>query len=163
MIEMSQTTHFASGGVSIIASAIRWVIGLMERIPYWFIALMARVPIAAVFWRSGQTKVDSWNIFHVTDSTILLFENEFQVPLLNPVFAAHVTTLAEHIFPVLLVVGFATRFSALALLMMTAVIEIFVFPDAWPTHGTWAACFLLLIARGPGKVSLDFLISRRSV
>lgn len=144
-----------------IAALVRQVIALMEAIPYWLIALLARVPIAAVFWNSGQTKVDSWNIFQVNESALLLFENEFKVPLLNPVFAAHLTAVAEHVFPVLLVIGLATRFSALALLFMTAVIEIFVFPDAWPTHGTWAACFLLLIARGPGVVSLDHLIARR--
>ena len=144
-----------------IAALVRQVIALMEAIPYWLIALLARVPIAAVFWNSGQTKVDSWNIFQANESALLLFENEFKVPLLNPVFAAHLTAVAEHVFPVLLVIGLATRFSALALLFMTAVIEIFVFPDAWPTHGTWAACFLLLIARGPGVVSLDHLIARR--
>lgn len=144
-----------------IAALVRQVIALMEAIPYWLIALLARVPIAAVFWNSGQTKVDSWNIFQINESALLLFENEFKVPLLNPVFAAHLTAVAEHVFPVLLVIGLATRFSALALLFMTAVIEIFVFPDAWPTHGTWAACFVLLIARGPGVVSLDHLIARR--
>lgn len=144
-----------------IAALVRQVIALMEAIPYWLIALLARVPIAAVFWNSGQTKVDSWNIFQANESALLLFENEFKVPLLNPVFAAHLTAVAEHVFPVLLVIGLATRFSALALLFMTAVIEIFVFPDAWPTHGTWAACFVLLIARGPGVVSLDHLIARR--
>jgi putative oxidoreductase len=122
---------------------------------------MARVPVAAVFWRSGRTKVDGWNIFQVNDSAIQLFENEFRVPLLSPILAAHLSAIAEHVFPVLLVVGLATRYSALALLGMTAVIEIFVFPDAWPTHGTWAACFLILIVRGPGVVSLDHLIARQ--
>jgi putative oxidoreductase len=115
-----------------------------------------------VFWNSGRTKVDGWNIFQVNESAKLLFENEFQLPLLNPVFAAHLAALAEHIFPVLLVIGLATRYSALALLVMTAVIQIFVYPDAWPTHGTWAACFLVLIARGPGALSLDDWIAKRT-
>lgn len=140
---------------------VRSSIALMEAIPYWLIALMARVPVAAVFWNSGRTKVDGWNIFQINESAALLFENEFQLPLLNPLFAAHITALAEHVFPVLLVLGLATRYSALALLIMTAVIQIFVYPDAWPTHGTWAACFLLLMARGPGEVSVDHLIARR--
>jgi putative oxidoreductase len=157
---MTSTDRTESGTVAAIASFVHWTIGLMEKIPYWLIALIARVPIAAVFWRSGQTKVDGWNIFQVNDSAVLLFENEFQLPVLNPVFAAHITAIAEHVFPVLLVLGLATRYSALALLVMTAVIQIFVYPDAWPTHGTWAACFLILIARGPGEVSLDHWIAR---
>lgn len=157
---MTSTDRTESGAVAAIASFVHWTIGLMEKIPYWLIALIARVPIAAVFWRSGQTKVDGWNIFQVNDSAVLLFENEFQLPILNPVFAAHITAIAEHVFPVLLVLGLATRYSALALLVMTAVIQIFVYPDAWPTHGTWAACFLILIARGPGEVSLDHWIAR---
>ena len=157
---MTSTDRTESGAGGAIASFVRWTIGLMEQIPYWLVALIARVPIAAVFWRSGQTKVDGWNIFQVNDGAVLLFENEFQLPILNPVFAAHITAIAEHVFPVLLVLGLATRYSALALLVMTAVIQIFVYPDAWPTHGTWAACFLILIARGPGEVSLDHWIAR---
>jgi putative oxidoreductase len=156
MIAMSEPSNKG------VAAFVRWTIGIMETIPYWLIALLARIPVAAVFWNSGRTKVDGWNIFQVNESAIQLFENEFQLPLLNPVFAAHLTALAEHVFPFLLVVGLATRYAALALLIMTLVIEIFVYPDAWPTHGTWAACFLLLIARGPGRVSLDHLIARWS-
>jgi putative oxidoreductase len=158
---MSSLTFADAGKISPIVSLVRRTIGWMESIPYWLVALMARVPIAAVFWRSGRTKVDGWNILQVNDSAIQLFENEFRVPILSPLFAAHMSAIAEHVFPVLLVVGLATRYSALALLGMTAVIEIFVFPDAWPTHGTWAACFLILIVRGPGVVSLDHLIARQ--
>jgi putative oxidoreductase len=137
---------------------VLWVFGWMERIPYSFVALIARIPVAAVFWRSGQTKMDGW---YVTSDAVYLFANEFKLPLISPWLAAHLAAYAEHVFPVLLVLGLATRFSALALLFMTAVIEIFVFPDAWPTHGTWAACFLVLIWRGPGVISLDYLIARR--
>jgi putative oxidoreductase len=158
---MSLPTFADAGKIPPIVSLVRRTIGWMESIPYWLVALMARVPVAAVFWRSGRTKVDGWNIFQVNDSAIHLFENEFRVPLLSPLLAAHMSAIAEHVFPVLLVVGLATRYSALALLGMTAVIEIFVFPDAWPTHGTWAACFLILIVRGPGLVSLDHLIARQ--
>ena len=79
---------------------------------------------------------------------------------MDPIVAAHLAALAEHVFPVLLVLGLATRFSALALLLMTLVIQNFVYPDAWPTHGTWAALLLLPMARGPGGVSLDHLIAR---
>jgi putative oxidoreductase len=133
-------------------------IAAMDRIPYWFIALAARIFPAAVFWQSGATKVTGW---HLKPSAIALFENEYQLPLINPAAAAHISAFAEHLFPILLAIGLATRFSALALLLMTAVIEIFVYPGAWPTHGVWAACFLMLIARGPGSLSLDHLIARK--
>jgi len=143
------------GGIPLL---VRRAIDLMERIPYAVLGLSARVFPAAVFWMSGQTKVQGW---HVKDSAIALFENEYDLPLIDPSIAAHLAALAEHLFPVLLVIGLASRFSALALLFMTAVIEIFVYPGAWPTHGVWATCFLLIIARGPGVISLDHLIAKK--
>jgi putative oxidoreductase len=133
-------------------------IAMLDGIPYWFIALAARIFPAAVFWQSGETKVAGW---HLKPSAIALFENEYQLPLIDPSIAAHVSAFSEHFFPILLVIGFATRLSALALLIMTAVIEIFVYPGAWPTHGVWATCFLILIARGPGSLSLDHVIARK--
>ena len=132
----------------------------LERTPYWLIAIAARVFPAAVFWQSGRTKVAGW---HLKPSAIALFQNEYQLPLIDPETAAAITAVAEHLFPVLLVVGLASRFSALALLLMTVVIEVFVYPDAWPTHGAWATCFLLVMARGPGMLSLDHLIARRQI
>jgi putative oxidoreductase len=135
------------------------LIGAMDAIPYWFVALITRVSIAGVFWQSGQTKVDG---FHVTDTAVELFRSEYRLPLIDPVIGAHLAAFAEHFFPIILVLGFATRFAALALLVMTLVIEIFVYPDAWPTHGTWAACLLLLMTRGAGLLSLDHLIARGS-
>jgi putative oxidoreductase len=137
---------------------VEGAIALMDRIPHWFIALAARIFPAAVFWQSGETKVSGW---HLKPSAIALFQNEYRIPLLDPEVAASVSAFSEHCFPILLVIGLATRFSALALLGMTAVIEIFVYPFAWPTHGVWATCFLVLIARGPGMLSLDHLIARR--
>jgi putative oxidoreductase len=92
---------------------------------------------------------------------VFLVREEYRLPIIDPQIAAHLAAAAEHLFPILLVFGLATRFAALALLVMTLVIQIFVYPGAWPTHGTWAACFLLLIARGPGVLSLDHLIARR--
>jgi putative oxidoreductase len=130
-------------------------IAIFERIPYSLIGLAARIFPAAVFWQSGQTKLEGW---HVSDSAIYLFREEYKLPLIDPVIAAHLAAFAEHFFPILLVLGLATRFAALALLAMTLVIEIFVYPGAWPTHGTWAACFLILIARGAGTWSLDHVI-----
>lgn len=132
--------------------AISDLIALANRIPHDLIALVARLSIAGVFWQSGQTKLDG---FKVSDSALYLFENEFRLPLISPSIAAHLATFAEHFFPVLLVVGLASRLSAAALLGMTLVIQIFVYPGAWPTHGTWAACLILILARGPGRASLD--------
>ena len=137
---------------------IRALVQAMDKIPQSFISLAARVFPAAVFWMSGQTKVDG---FRITDSAIALFQDEYALPLIDPVIAAYLATFAEHFFPVLLVLGFASRFAALALFGMTAIIEIFVYPGAWPTHGVWATCFLVVIARGPGIYSLDHLIARR--
>jgi len=154
--------------VRLIAAAV----DLCRRIPYGLVAFLARFSIAAVFWKSGQTKVEGLAIDLVSGtfelglprlapSTVPLFAEEYRVPLLPPELAAHAAAFAEHFFPVLLLLGLATRFSALALLGMTLVIQVFVYPDAYPTHGTWAACLLLLIARGPGAFALDRLIAAR--
>lgn len=153
---MSQTLAASSkpGPLHLIDRAI----AAMEAIPYWFVALVTRVSIAGVFWQSGQTKVEG---FRVTESAVELFRSEYQLPVIDPSIGAHLAAFAEHFFPALLVLGLATRFSALALLGMTLVIQVFVYPDAWPTHGTWAACLLLLMTRGPGMISLDHLIARR--
>ena len=117
------------------------------------LALISRMGIAAVFFFSGRTKVDGF--LTVNDSAYSLFREEYQVPVIPPEIAAHMAAYAEHLFPLLLVLGLFTRFSAFALLGMTAVIQIFVYPDAWPTHLLWAGPLLFLIARGAGTVSLD--------
>lgn len=117
------------------------------------LALVARVGIGAVFFYSGRTKVEG--LLSVTDSAVALFADEYKLPLLPPELGAHAAAYAEHLFPILLVLGLLTRVSALALLGMTAVIQIFVYPDAWPTHLSWAAILLFLAARGGGAWSLD--------
>ncbi len=117
------------------------------------LTLVTRLGVAAIFFESGRTKVDG--ILHIKDSTYSLFETEYHVPLLPPAVAAHAATYSEHLFSILLVLGLFTRLSALAFLGMTAVIEIFVYPDAWPTHLSWAGLLLFLIARGGGRFSLD--------
>jgi putative oxidoreductase len=117
------------------------------------LAALARLAIASVFFLSGRTKVDG--LLTVTDSAVELFRDEFKLPLVPPEIAAHLAAYAEHLFPILLVLGFATRLSALALFGMTLVIEIFVYPDAWPTHLTWATLLAYLIGRGAGAWSLD--------
>lgn len=137
---------------------VRQTIAGFERIPHSLIAFFARLFPAAVFWQSGQTKLDGWQ---VSDTAILLFREEYRLPLIDPVLAAHLAALAEHVLPILLVLGLAGRFAALGLLGMTAVIQVFVYPDAWATHGVWAVCLLIVIARGPGGLALDALIARR--
>ncbi|UVJ42999.1 DoxX family protein [Pseudomonas sp. LS1212] len=160
------------GTRSLPVRLVERAIALFEAIPHSLVAFIARFSIAAVFWKSGQTKVEGFAVDlisgnfelgmpHLADSTIPLFRSEYPVPLLTPEVAAHMAAFAEHFFPVLILVGFATRFSALALLGMTLVIQTFVYPDAYPTHGTWAAVLLYLMARGPGVLSIDHLIARR--
>ena len=154
MTDMPATAPPASG----IVRVVQGTIALMERIPYSLIAFVARVSAAGVFWQSGRTKIDGWR---VNDTAIMLFRDEFKLPVIDPVLAAHLATYAEHAFPMLLIFGLASRFAALALLIMTLVIQVFVYPLAWPTHGVWAACFLLIMTRGPGMISLDCLIAQR--
>lgn len=117
------------------------------------LALAARVALAAIFFLSGRTKVDG--LLSVNDSAYTLFRDEYKVPLIPPEFAAHMATYAEHLLPLLLVLGLFTRFAALGLFGMTLVIQIFVYPSAWPTHLSWAALMLYLMARGGGAWSLD--------
>ena len=125
-------------------------------VPADLLALAARVGIGAIFWLSGRTKVDG--LLHVSDGAVELFEGEFRLPLLPPDVAAHLAAYAEHLFPLLLFLGLFTRGAALALLGMTLVIQLFVYPDAWPTHLSWAAIFLGLIRHGAGRISLDHLL-----
>jgi putative oxidoreductase len=152
----------------LILRCIAW----LERIPHSLVALLARVGIGATFWLSGQTKIEGLELDpiglhaelgwpHVSAGAIELFRDEYALPLLSPEFAAPLAAFAEHFFPLLLVLGLGSRFAALALLGMTTVIEVFVYPDAWPTHATWAACLLLVAARGPGVVSIDHWLAQR--
>ncbi|MGE0115815.1 MAG: DoxX family protein [Steroidobacteraceae bacterium] len=122
-------------------------------LPESLLLLVARCGIASVFFLSGRTKVEG--LLNITDSAYSLFETEYKLPLLSPYVAAHAATYAEHFFPILLVLGLCTRLAALGLFGMTLVIEIFVYPDAWPTHLSWAAILLPLIAKGGGSISLD--------
>lgn len=131
------------------------IVATGDRIPASVIALMARVSVAVVFWKSGRTKVDGWN---VTDSAVLLFEYEYGLPLIPPEWAAYMAATAEHLFPILLIIGLASRLSAFALLVMTLIIQIFVYPEAWTVHLLWATALVYLVARGPGVLSVDHLL-----
>lgn len=144
------------------ALPMRWntIAALLERaVGHDLLALMSRLALAAVFFLSGRTKVDG--LLTVSESAYTLFREDYRVPLLPPEWAAHLATYAEHLFPLLLLVGLAARLSALALLGMTAVIQVFVYPDAWPTHLTWAVPMVYLIGRGGGALSIDRMLGLR--
>ena len=141
----------------------------LSKIPYSLTAFIARLSIAAVFWKSGQTKISGLVIDIVngefvfgwprlSDSALSLFQTEYALPFISAEVAAPLAAFAEHLLPLLLLLGLATRFSALGLLGMTLVIQVFVYPDAYPMHGTWAALLLLLMAKGAGSFSLDHAI-----
>ena len=157
---MTPATSAAGNGPTGVRAAWNRVADALDRwIGHPFLALAARFAIAGIFFMSGRTKVEGW--LSVSDSAIALFADEYKVPLLPPALAAHLATYAEHLFPVLLALGLLTRVSALALLGMTAVIQFFVYPAAWPTHLSWAALLLYLAGRGAGPVSLDRLLGVR--
>ena len=139
--------------LSMRASWNRVAAGLEAWIGMDLVLAVSRIGIAFVFFYSGRTKVDGF--LHVADGAVALFRDEYHLPLVDPAVAAHAAAYAEHLFPLLLVLGLATRLSALALLGMTLVIEVFVYPDAWPTHLSWAAPLLLLATRGAGAWSMD--------
>ena len=151
MTNVSASFGYRGGLLAVLTRTRDWLNG----VPYALLALPLRAAVATVFWNSGTTKLASW------DTTIALFTDEYKVPLLPPELAAYMAASIELSTPFLLVAGFLTRPAAAMLLGMTAVIEIFVYPQAWPTHIQWAAMLLVLLCRGPGKFSLDHLIARR--
>jgi putative oxidoreductase len=155
------------------ARGLQKVIAFFDCIPHSAIALLARFSIAMTFWLSGQTKIEGlvldpvgrtveFGIPRISGNALELFRSEYALPLIPPDLAAVMAAVAEHVFPLLLLIGLASRLSAFALLLMTLVIQLFVYPDAVATHGLWAAAMLYIMARGPGRVSLDHLIARRS-
>ena len=129
-------------------------IALLNAIPYSVIALIARAATFSVFFRAGTQKLSDWN------STLLLFQNEYRVPVLPPEIAAYMAASLELGGSILVLVGLATRPGVSALLGMVLVIQTFVYPEAWPDHIQWLAFMFLLLARGPGEISLDALVSR---
>ncbi len=121
--------------------------------------LFVRVALAGIFWRSARTKVEEGSWLSISDTTYFLFQEEYAGLPLPTDLSVPLATYAEHLFPILLVLGLFTRFSALALLVMTMVIQIFVYPDAWwSVHMIWVALALVLIVRGGGALSLDALL-----
>ena len=136
---------------AMIGRVIRW----LDSVPYSVLAIPLRFAVATVFWNSAMTKLANW------ETAISLFTEEYKVPLLPPELTAYMAATIELTTPVLLVLGLATRPAALVLLGMTTVIEVFVYPQAWPTHVQWAAMLLVLLCRGPGTLSLDHVIRQR--
>ena len=136
--------------ISLVAKTITW----LERFPLSILQFLFRFTIAAVFWNSGQTKIASWL------TTVALFRDEYQVPILPPEVAATLAATVELSCPVLLVLGLATRLATLPMLGMTFVIEVFVYPENWLEHLTWATTLLFILTRGPGPFSLDHFIAQ---
>ena len=153
---MTDTTTVSATVVISNGLRARWnavAASLSRGVGHDVLALASRISIAAIFFLSGRTKVEG--VLTLTEGTYELFRSEYKLPLIPPEIAAHLAAYAEHLLPALLLLGLFTRLSALALLGMTVTIQVFVYPDAWPTHLSWAALLLYLIGRGAGAVSLD--------
>ena len=151
---MSSTVHSPRAHGNPMIVLVTRTIGWFEAIPYWLIALTCRVALAQVFWSSAQTHLANWQ------TTLYLFDTDYRLPFLPPEPAAYLAVAVELVVPPLLLLGLATRFATLVIFGMTLVIEIFVYPQAWPTHIQWAAMMLVLMAYGAGPLSLDRLIGR---
>jgi putative oxidoreductase len=145
------TTPRRSSALAVGRRVLQW----LDRIPYWLLAIPLRIAVATVFWDSAMTHLANWQ------TTLELFETEYALSFMAPALAAYLAVAIELSAPPLLVLGLLTRPAAAVLLGMTAVIEVFVYPQAWPTHIQWAAMMLVLLARGAGKLSFDWLIRRR--
>jgi putative oxidoreductase len=151
MISSTAQSSPLMSAFSLAEHAIRW----LDRIPYALLALPLRLAVATVFWNSAQSHLANW------DTTLYMFETDYALPFLPPVPAAYLAVAIELSTPPLLVLGLLTRPAAAVLLGMTGVIEVFVYPEAWPTHIQWAAMLFVLLARGPGRLSIDWLVRRR--
>ena len=151
MTDRTTSTVVRLSAVDLAKQVLLW----LERIPYSLLAIPLRLAVATVFWDSAMAHLANW------DTTLEQFEEDYQVPLLPPHLAAYMAVSIEVVTPILLVLGLLTRAASLILLGMTTVIEVFVYPEAWPTHIQWAAMLFVLLARGPGKLSFDWLIRRR--
>ena len=141
---------------------------LLSKVPLFLMALAARIAVAHVFWKSAQTRISGgefmgqkWQFYNLNETAFFLFEHEFALPLIPSDVAAYMGTVGEFFLAIFLVLGIATRFSALALLGMTAVMQFWVYPHAWGPHLLWAASLLYLMRYGAGAVSIDAILSRR--
>jgi putative oxidoreductase len=151
-----------------LINSLNKLLRLLSMLPESAIQLISRFAVASVFWNSAQTKItggelfgQSWKFWNVTDNTLFLFQYEYTVPALSHQVAAYLATFGEFFLSLAIVFGIATRLGALGLLAMTAVIQIFVYPQAWGVHILWASILLYLIKRGGGKISLDYFLAKR--
>lgn len=121
--------------------------------------LLTRFALAGIFWRSARTKVEEGTWLTMSDTTVFLFQEEYGMPF--PEITGLIATYAEHFLPLLVIFGLFTRIGAAGLLVMTMVIQLFVYPDAWwGVHIIWVALALILITRGAGPFSIDTLLTR---
>ena len=156
---MNRATESPDRPLMRLSSGADRIIARLESVSYdTLIATPARIFISATFWLSGRTKVDG--LLGINQSAFFLFEDEYALPLIPSRLAAYLTTYAEHLFPLLLIVGLASRLSAAALFFMTLVIQVFVYPDAWRTHLLWASALAFIVFRGPGALSIDHLVRK---
>ena len=140
-----------------IGPRLRAAAARCEPIAYDLLGLAARLCVGAMFWRSGQTKIVGWRL---SENAVYLFQTEYRLPLIDPWLAAALAAFIENVFSILLIVGLASRLAASGLLCTTLVIELFVYPDAWALHGTWAVCLGLVVVRGAGVASVDHWLAR---
>lgn len=152
---IASTAHTHSASTAVPAgfrARLALVTGVLQRLPLPLIQLLFRLAIAAVFLKGGLTKTANWML------TVQLFADEYQVPVLSPEIAAMMSVTFEFGCSILLVLGLATRLATLPLLGMLAVIQTFVYPNAWSDHLTWGSILLFLLTRGGGALSLDRLL-----
>lgn len=134
---------------------------LLARLPECLVLLFVRIVAAHPFWASGRTKVDG--LLSLRPEAVDLFRYEYGLPLIPPEVAAPLAATAEHVLPILLVLGLATRFAALGLVGMTLVIQLLVYPDAWwPVHSLWLGLLLVLVTRGGGALALDRFLADKA-
>lgn len=151
------STAFSDRSTGRLAALVAGVLAALEKIPAAIPAFVLRLGVALVFWRSAGTKLINWEL------TVSLFRDEYKVPVLSPELAAYLATAVELATPIMLLVGIATRLGAAAMLGMTLVIQIFVYPTSYPDHLLWAGPLLYLILRGPGGISIDHFLRRRFI
>lgn len=143
------------GAVAAVAGVVQLINRWLSRVPLSLLQLLMRIGVGAVFFNAGLLKYQSWQV------TLLLFRDEYRVPLADPELMARLATFNELVFSTFLVFGLATRLATLPFLGMIVVIQTFVYPNAWVEHLVWTSLLLFLLTRGGGALSLDNLIARR--
>ena len=147
-MEQDRTTQ------SLLAAGIVDIRQKLDRVPLSIVQLLARASLATIFLRAGQAKLANW------DLTIQLFANGYRVPVLPPEIAAQMALSFELGCSVFLILGLFSRLATLPLIGMTAIIQLFVYPQSWNEHIVWLTLLFFILSRGAGLVSLDALIAR---